>query len=106
MGLSRGLGRVGLTCALGLGMRLTTFVNCLKAAAPEAQSWHGAYWLSSLREELDLDRETFEDLAWRAHQADLIELSRADLVEAMPADLVAESELTRFGARFHFVRFA
>ena len=86
-------------------MSLETFVETVKAYAPVCATWHGAIWLSSLRSKLRLDREEFNRLALAAHQADMLELSRADLTPAMDQRYVTESEFeTRWGARFHFVR--
>lgn len=85
---------------------LEGFVADLVTYSQVAAKWHDAVWLYSLRRLMCLDKETFDRLALAAHQADLIELSRADLVGEMDPRCVSESELeTPSGARFHFVRF-
>lgn len=69
--------------------------------------WHGAVFISYIWKKLQPCDMTIDQFKWRlvqAHQADLIELSRADLVDALPVEDVIESEIVYHGARFHFVR--
>ena len=90
---------------------LDQFANAALVAARSVTNgrWHRAVFISAAWEQLqaggaDISLDRFKHRLFEAYQADLIDLSRADLVEAMPAGLVRDSEITRHGARFHFVR--
>lgn len=88
--------------------RLESFARRVQSAANELPPWTpGADGVPisdiyhRLRPRPPL--EEFRRLLIQAHQADLLELTRADLVEAMDPKTVRDSEVTHFGARFHFV---
>lgn len=57
-----------------------------------------------LEGEGESDPQAFKERLVAAHREGLLDLSRADLVEAMPAEDVAASEVSYYGATFHFVR--
>lgn len=92
--------------------KLSEFAHQVTDAARSSITgrWHGAVFIShvwnTLRAQGDvgITFARFQRRLVEAHQADLIELSRADLVESMPSADVAASETTHAGARFHFVR--
>ncbi len=89
---------------------LTAFVETLAVYFEIAKKRHGAAWLCSLRSAMRMDRSEFERLAFAAHQADLIVLSRADLTgfecnSEMDARYLTESALKVGGGlcEFHFL---
>ena len=104
MGLSRGLRRVGIRCALEKAMNPAEFVETVKAYRGVTAHWHGALWLCSVRSKLRLPKDEFDRLALAAHDAGLVELSRADLVEAMDPRYVAESAIDLGHYSLHFLR--
>jgi hypothetical protein len=52
----------------------------------------------------DIDLDTFKRRLAEANNARLLDLARADLVQAMDPEDVRLSELSYFGATFHFIR--
>lgn len=87
---------------------LQSFAHRVQQAANECTPWtSGAdrVFISDVYQRLK-PRPPLEEFRKRlveAHQADLLELARADLVEAMDPKKVRASELTHYGARFHFI---
>lgn len=101
------------TIALDLAdCKLPEFADRVNDAARSSRTgrWHGAVFIShvwnTLRAlgDVGITFEKFQRRLVDAHQADLIELSRADLVDTMTAADVSASETIHGGARFHFVR--
>jgi hypothetical protein len=92
--------------------RLPDFAHQVADAARSSVTgrWHDAVFISHVwnalraRGDVGITFEKFQRRLVEAHQADLLELSRADLVDAMPSADVSASETVHSGARFHFVR--
>jgi hypothetical protein len=110
---NKGFARAAPSVALRLGeCKLPEFAHQVADAARSLRTgrWHDAVFISHVwgalraRGDVGITFEKFQQRLVEAHQADLLELSRADLVDAMPAADVSASETSHFGARFHFIR--
>jgi hypothetical protein len=82
---------------------LEDFARDMRTYFEVATKWHTNAYLCSLRGKLRLEKEEFDRLAVKAHQAGLITLARADLVQAMDPQYLAASEIEVGSYRFHFM---